>query len=604
MHDLVLKHLLKNAFDFQGKANAKVVLGAVLKEKPELKKDVPGLLKEIEKQREEVEKFSAEEIKNKLEKIAPELLNTKEEMPIEGLKPLVNAQKGKVVLRIAPSPSGPLHIGHAYGVLINDEYTRMYDGKLLLRIEDTNPENIYPPAYELIERDAGWLTDNHISQVIVQSDRLGIYYDYAEKLVQSGKAYLCTCDADAWREEKNAGKACICRDLSIKEHQLRYAKMFNGYAEGEAVLRLKTDIQDKNPAMRDFGIMRIVEHVHPKTGKEQRVWPLMLFAVAIDDHELGITHVLNGKDHADNAIKEKMIMNCFGWKPPEYQHWGRINFEGFTLSTTQTRLAIEQKEYHGWDDIRIPFLPALRRRGYQPGAFRQFAREMGLSLTDKHVSWEEFWKMINAFNRDIIEKEANRYFFVEKPIKIKINGMSQKTVELPLHPDFPERGKRTFVVGEDFFIAGDDLRSLAEGYVHRLMDCCNFMVEGEKFRSLSGGYEEYKNAADKGKIIHWLPASSDAATSKSQRGWLPSVSEGNLQVKRIAERGWLSASSDKAKNTVPVEVLMEKGHMLTGFGEEALLDLPEGSIIQLERQFFVRLDRKEKGKVYFWYLHR
>ena len=568
MHHLILKHLLKNAFDFQGKANAKVVLGAILKEQPELKKDVPGLLKEIEKRREEVEKLSAAEIQKKLEQLAPELLNVKKETPLEGLKPLVNAQKGKVVLRIAPSPSGPLHIGHAYGVLINDEYARMYDGKLILRIEDTNAENIYPPAYELIERDAQWLTGNHIAQVVVQSDRLGIYYDYAEKLVQLGKAYLCTCNADVWREMKNTGKSCLCRDLPVKEQQIRYAKMFSGYAEGEAVLRLKTDIQDKNPAMRDFGIMRIVEHVHPKKGKEQRVWPLMLFAVAIDDHEIGITHVLNGKDHVDNAVKEKMIMECFGWKPPEYQHWGRINFEGFHLSTSETRKAIEQGEYKSWDDIRIPFLPALRRRGYQPSAFRQFAREMGLSLTDKHVSWEEFWKMINAFNRDAIEKEANRYFFIENPVKIKIEGTPKGTVELDLHPDFPERGKRTFTVSDGFYIAEKDLRSLGEGYVHRLMDCCNFVVEGEKFRYVPGKYEEFKNAADKGKIIHWLPL----------------------------------------EKAISVEILLEKGNTASGLGEEGLLHLAEGTILQFEREFFVRLDGqdklKQKSLIRCWYLHK
>jgi len=196
----------------------------------------------------------------------------------------------------------------------------MYKGKLVLRIEDTNPENIYDKAYELIEDDVRWLTDDNVAKVVIQSERLGIYYDYAEKLVQQGNAYTCTCNADEWRTLKNNGKSCPCRSLGVEEQTIRYAKMFNEYAEGEAVLRLKTDIQHNNPAMRDFAIMRINEHVHPKTGKEQRVWPLMILSVAIDDHELGITHVLNGKDHTDNSAKERMIMDFFGWKHPEYQH--------------------------------------------------------------------------------------------------------------------------------------------------------------------------------------------------------------------------------------------------------------------------------------------
>ena len=126
----------------------------------------------------------------------------------------------------------------------------MYGGKFILRIEDTNPENIYPGAYQLIEKDIRWLTDNKVAEVIVQSSRLGIYYDSAEQLVHKGKAYVCTCDADEWRELKNNATTCTCREINLKDNKLRYAKMFSGYAEGEAVSRLKTDIHDKNPYER------------------------------------------------------------------------------------------------------------------------------------------------------------------------------------------------------------------------------------------------------------------------------------------------------------------------------------------------------------------
>ena len=400
-------------------------------------------------------------------------------------------------------------------------------------------------------------------QVVIQSDRLGIYYGYAEKLVQQGNAYACTCDADVWRELKNKGTACPCRELNAKKNQQRYAKMFSSYAEGEAVLRLKTDIKHKNPAMRDFPIMRINEHIHPKTKKEQRVWPLMVYSVAIDDHELGITHVLNGKDHADNAIKEKLIMDCFNWKHPEYKHWGRINFEGFDLSTSKTRLAIEQGEYTGWEDIQLPFLPALRKRGYQPGAFRRFAIEIGLSLNDKTVTQEEFWKSINAFDGEIIEPNANRYFFVDNPQKVKIEGAPAITAGVEVHPNFPERGKRTFHTNGEFFISKKDLEQLEEHKIHRLMDCLNFEINRKRLKYIPGKYEDYKNAPNKGLIIHWLP---------------------------IAE-------------TVPLDVKLEDGTTVTGVGEKGLSALKEGRIIQFERRYFARLELKEKNKLQFWRLH-
>lgn len=566
--DVVLKHVLKNAFDFQGRANPQVVLGMVLKENPELKKNVPGVLSKISDAIKKVENLPPEKIKMQLQEMAPNLLEKKEEKREGPLKPLLNAKKGEVVVRIAPSPSGPLHIGHAYGVSLNYEYAKMYGGKLILRIEDTNPENIYEPAYKLIERDAQWLTENGVSQVIVQSSRLGIYYDYAEKLVEMGKAYVCTCEAEEWRKLKNDGQACPCRSLEKKENLLRYARMFNEYAEGEAVLRLKTDISHKNPAMRDFAILRINEHIHPKTGKEQRVWPLMLYSVAIDDHELGVTHVLNGKDHADNATKERMIMDYFGWKHPEYQHWGRINFEGFELSTSKTRLAIEQNQYQGWEDLRLPFLPALRKRGYQPGAFRKYALEIGLSLNDKTVSTEEFWKSIDAFNREIVEPLADRYFFIDDPKEIKISGALQKKAELDLHPDYPARGKRLLQAKGNFWISGSDLAKLAEGKLHRLMDYGNLEVVRGKFNFVSEDYEEFKSSSKKGIIVHWLPAEPE----------LPDV-----------------------------EVQFDNGSVVSGKGEEGLKKIKLGAIVQLERRYFAALTSKgdkDKKKIVLAYLHR
>jgi glutamyl-tRNA synthetase len=568
MKETILKFALKNAYNYNGSVNPKAVLGQVLREKPELKKEVPKVLEEINKIiKEDISGLGKEDIEVKLKDLAPELLEGKEEKPeVEGpLKPLPEAEKGKIVVRIAPSPSGPLHIGHAYGSSLNYEYAKMYGGKLIVRIEDTNPENIYAPAYELIENDAKWLTDNNVDKIVVQSSRLGIYYDYAEKLVAKGKAYVCECSGDEFRELKNKSEACPCRELSVKEQQTRYAKMFGEYAEGEAVLRLKTDIKHKNPAMRDFAIMRINEHVHPKTGKEHRVWPMMVFSVTVDDHELGITHVMNGKEHADNGIKETIIMDYLGWKPPVYKHWGRINFKGLRVSCSKTKIAIEQGEYNGWDDIRLPFLLALRKRGYQAGAFRRYALEIGLSLNDKTMGIEEFWKNVNAFNKELVEPKSNRLFFVDEPVEIKIENAPAEKVFLDVHPDFPDRGKRELLVKGEVHISQNDLKRLAEGSVHRLIDYCNFEVKDNKFVFVSEDYEDYKNASNKGAIIHWLPDD---------------------------------------KKSVKVEVLLDNGETVSGLGEETMNNLKVGDIVQLERRYFARLDSIENGKYKFWYLHK
>ncbi|PIN76753.1 glutamate--tRNA ligase [Candidatus Woesearchaeota archaeon CG10_big_fil_rev_8_21_14_0_10_36_11] len=565
MRKTILQHALKNALDFGGSINSKVVLGLTLRDKPELKTDIPAIVREIENVIHEIKSYSQTKMKAELTKIAPELRKEKKEPTIEGpLKPLPNAIKGKVILRMAPSPSGPLHIGHAYGASLNYEYAKMYGGKFIVRIEDTNPENIYEPAYKFIENDAQWLTENHVDTVFIQSSRLGKYYDAAEQLVQKGKAYVCTCNVDTWRTMKTQNERCPCRPLNAKEQQTRYAKMFGEYAEGEAVLRLKTDINDKNPAMRDFSIMRINEHVHPKTGTKNRVWPMMVLAVAVDDHEMSVTHVLNGKEHADNAKKEAIIMNYLGWQPPEYKHWGRINFEGFRVSASKTRLAIEQKKYTGWDDIRIPFLLALRRRGYQAGAFRRYALEIGLSLNDKTVPIEEFWKNVNAFNKEIVESKANRYFFVDNPVEISLKDAPVRTVELDFHPDFPKRGKRKLKVEKEIHISKNDYTKLGEGKVHRFMDYCNFEIVKKKFVFVSEPYDDFKSAKNKGMIIHWVPVGEE----------------------------------------IDVDVLLEDGKFVRGIGEKTMKQLNSGDIVQLERRYFARVDTKEKNKIILWYLHK
>jgi len=279
---------------------------------------------------------------------------------------------------------------------------------------------------------------------------------------------------------------------------------------------------------------------------------------------LGLTHVLNGKDQADNAKKESIIMKYLGWKPPQYKHWGFINFTDLQISKSKTKLAIEQGEFTSWNDIRLPYLAALKRRGYQAGAFRKYALEIGLSLNDKTVSKKEFWKNVNAFNKEIIEPKSNRYFFVDDPVEIKIENAPPEKVMLDLHPDFPDRGKRELLVKGEVHISEHDLKRLNEGSVHRLMDYCNFELKDGKWHFISEEYDNYKNVKNKGAIIHWLPI----------------------------------------ENTVEVEVLLENNTAATGLGEENMKCLKEGDIVQLERRYFARVDKIEDNKVTFWYLHK
>lgn len=559
---IIRNFALQNAVKFNGKANAGNVIGKILTDFPEFRNDAKELGKEIQKAVEEVNKLTLDEQKKEIEKNAPELLIEKKKEKHEGLKPLKNAIAGKVVMRFEPSPSGPMHLGHAYPLMLNYEYCRIYNGTLILRISDTNPANIDPKAYKLLEEDFNWMCKGVKTKIIIQSDRMELYYKYAKKIIADGNAYVCTCKAEDFRESAKNKTACPCRSLNTKENMERWNKMFDGYNEGDAVVRLRTDITHKNPAMRDFPLLRIVETEHPRQKDKYRVWPLLNFAVTIDDYEGGLTHVLRGKDHYDNTQRQLWIFKFLAWKPPEYLHIGRINFEGLRLSATETRAAIEKGDYNGWDDIRLPFLQALKRRGYQPEAFRRFAISMGVTLVDKTVKAEEFFKNIQFLNKEIIDDKSLRYFFVDLPVKIEIEGAPPREIELDLHPEF-KKGGRKFSTENSFYLSIEDFIKIKDKEFVRLMDCINFVKEKNKLKFVSTDYETYKDKGD--TIIHWLPA------------------KGKL---------------------IKTKIMMPDGTVKDGLSEEGIKELKIGAIIQFERFGFVRLDEISKDAFVFWFIHK
>ncbi len=552
------KYALQNAVRYEGKANAGKLIGRILSEHPDYRQKTKEIMPIIQKVVEDVNAMALEMQEAELKELAPELLEKKVEK--KGLKELNNV-KDKVIMRFEPSPSGPLHIGHAYVLGLNHLYAKKYDAKLILRIADTNAGTIYEPSYEYIPSDSSWLTNNSVTETFEQSSRMNLYYDYAHHLLEKGGAYICTCEAEEFRSMINKNIACPCRDQTEDENLKLWKDMFTKFNQGEAVMRIKTDVKHKNPAMRDFPLFRINEEAHPRTASKYRVWPLMNFSVFVDDHDKGLTHIIRAKDHADNAKRQEYLYKYFDAPIPETIFVGKINFTGLNLSCSKTKPLIEDGTYTGWDDIRLPFLLALKRRGYQPGALIRYAEEVGISLNDKTVTNVEFFKALNSFNKEVIEPTSNRYFFIEDPVEIEIKGAPSQELKLHLHPDKKD-AKRKFSTSSKFYIAKDDMERLQDGNMYRLMDCLNFKYENKEFVFDSTDYESYKN---KGKfLMHWLPVSD---------------------------------------NLMDIKVLNEDASISTGLGEANMKDLNEGDIVQLERFGFCRLDKA--GKVLeFWFGHK
>lgn len=184
------------------------------------------------------------------------------------------------------------------------------------------------------------------------------------------------------------------------EENLALWEKFDTMEAGEAVLRVKTDIAHKNPAIRDWVAMRLVDENHPRLGTKYRIYPMMNFSVAVDDHLMGLTHVLRGKDHLANTEKQKYLYDHMGWDVPEYIHYGRLKMEDIALSTSKAMAGIEDGTYSGWDDPRLGTLRAIARRGIDPRTIYNLITEIGVKMADSAISWKKIYGLNrNLWNR-------------------------------------------------------------------------------------------------------------------------------------------------------------------------------------------------------------
>lgn len=553
LEEIIYKHALLNAAKHKGSANPGAVMGSIMANEPELRSKAKEIGPMSGKIVAKVNALSPEEQAAEMEKLGVEIEDKKPKAKEVGLQELPGTHEN-IVLRFAPNPSGPLHIGHSRAAVPNAEYVKRHDGKLILRIEDTDPKRVYEPAYEMIPEDLEWLGITP-DEVIYQSDRFEIYYDYARQLIEKGAAYMCTCDGATFKELKDNCKPCPCRDNSVEENLELWDK-FSEMDAGDAVLRVKTDINHKNPAIRDWVAMRLVDEEHPRLGTKYRIYPMMNFSVAVDDHLLGLTHVLRGKDHLANTEKQKYLYDHMGWDVPEYIHYGRLKMEDIALSTSKAMAGIEEGTYSGWDDPRLGTLRAIARRGIDPRTIYELITEMGVKMADSVISW----KKIYGLNRNFLEPVANRYFFCENPQLIEVAGYEAGKVDIerPLHADHLDRGNRVLPFDGNAYLAENDIN---DG-IFRLMDAVNVNINGDEITYHSTSFEDAREV--KARIIQWVPVDDN----------------------------------------VNVKIVMDDASTKTGLGEGALTDLNVGDVVQFERVGFARLDEIKDDELIFYYAHK
>lgn len=519
LRELARKYALQNAVFFGGKANPGAVIGKVMAEiKAEsqmsgerLSKVVSmleemGLIKKVSlEETEKVNSIPPAVQKVSLSLIDPSLLEKKEKEQRKGLPELVSAVKGKVVTRFPPEPNGYPHLGHAKAAIIDEGYARMYDGKFILRFDDTNPAKERKEYYEAILDGLKWLGINP-DKIKNTSDDMGKIYRYAEKLIEDGNAYVCFCKIEEMRKNRSEGVECGCRNAGAEETKENWRLMLTKLAQNEATLRLKTNMQNINTAVRDPTLFRILEGEHPMQGKKYRVWPTYDFSVAIEDHIDGVTHSMRTKEYELRDELYFLLVKLLGLNKPELIEFSRLEMENAPLSKRKINPLIEQKLVSGWDDPRLPTLAGLRRRGFLPEAIKEFVLSMGVAKSEAVAQWEA----LESANRKILDPAANRYYFVADPVRVEIKNAPDKIVtDSLLHPDKSE-AKKYELDGKNLYvyIAGSDAKDLRKDDNVRLMHLFNIKITkiGEKYIEA-----DYAGNDKDAKKLHWVPANSPRA---------------------------------------------------------------------------------------------
>ena len=506
MLDRIRVFALQNAIEHGGKASLGSVMGRSMSTFPELKGDPKGTSEMVKAIVQEVNEMEPTRQEMEIERLGgPE---TRESRPRNTeLHELPGVGPSGVRMRFAPGPSGPLHIGHSRASILNDEYVKRYGGSFILRYEDTNPGKIEPEAYRMIREDLQWLGVT-VNETYIQSDRFESYYAVARELLEKGRAYICLCEADDWRDLKLKEAPCPHRHLAPEEQLEGWDRMLKGeYGEGNASLVVMTDLSHRNPAVRDFVAMRILDAPHPLKGDRYRVYPLYNFSVAIDDHMMGCTHVLRGKDHLNNTLRQEYVFHHMGWGLPFFHHYGLVSIPDTNLKKSMIKEDLKAGRVRGWDDVRLGTLRAMEARGIQPEALRRYWLEVGTKPVDIEFSWDN----LSSYNRTLIDPVANRFFFVADPVVLTVMSDADLSSRAPLHPDHSERGYREVRFEPEggrfrLLIPSEEALSLQVGSVLRLKDLCNLKMRSKEpleAEFVLGDHTALRGGA--GRILQWCP---------------------------------------------------------------------------------------------------
>jgi len=442
----------------------------------------------------------------------------------------------------------------------------MYGGKFILRFDDTNPEHAEIEFYEVQKEDLRWLGIEWDKEYHT-SDNLKIHYKLAEQLINQGDAYICKCAPETIREGRFHGKECKCCSASCGDNIDRWKEMISSSVEG-AILRLRGDMTCANTAMRDPTLFRIIEKPHPIHGHKYRVWPTYDFAGAVEDSISGVTHPFRTKEYELRDECYFRILEMLNLRKPHLMEFARLSIEGMPVSKRKIKPLIDNGLVSGYDDIRLPTLRGLAKRGIMPEAIKKFVFSQGISKVESTITFS----LVEAINRKLVDPIAKRYFFVQNPVKLMVENAPATEKSIRFHPTDETMGSRTIQTGDTFFVQKEDMQKLKTGDIFRLKGLFNVKIMA-KNGGVVGEYVGEKLIADSAKI-QWT-----TDNFVDMHVFIPH----------------LLYQHDKY-NDASLEIV-------TGVAEQAVSSIKTGEIVQFERFGFVRIEH-DGNKLTGFFAHK
>jgi len=492
---------------------------------------------------------------------------------------LPNAERGKVITRFPPEPSGYLHLGHAKAALLNSYYATFYEGRLIVRFDDTNPSK---EKIEYIDSILSDLETIGIKPQVVTytSDYFDQLLEFAERLIKEGKGYVDDTPPTQMKEERMNGISSQRRNDSIEENLRRWNEMKQGTSYGkQCVLRGKIDMSCKNKAMRDPSLYRCKDEPHHRTGSKYHVYPLYDFAIPIVDSIEGVTHAMRTSEYHDRNALYYWVVDSLHLRRPFIEDFSRLNFSYTLLSKRKLQWFVDHGIVSGWNDPRFPTIQGLLRRGLTVEALKEFVLSQGASKTLNLMDIEKLW----AVNKKVIDPVVPRYTAIAKNGKCLLtldNGPTAvENKSLARHKKNPSLGNKIISFFYRVWIEREDAISISPGEEVTLMDWGNAVIhsliknENGELTGLNGSLHLEGSVKATDRKLTWLPTIDDIVP-------VSLVHYGFLITKRKLEE------NDKLEDFVNYDSKKE----IEAIGDPNLRLLKRGERIQLERRGYYICD--------------